>query len=228
MRTMKTTLTALSALALLPLGLLAAGCGSGDTAASGSDTASVGRQATPVAVASPRPAQCGQPTYADTPWAGDSAGNGMWLFGAIYISCVGEPIMVRAADVDRGDWRRGQPSEINGADGTGPGTAVRPGAFLVSDFACNSRKASWGWQMGITLADGSKASVRVQLAACGNTNAVRARFNTDEGQGLTSAVITTETGKRLRVVGERNTSLPGLKYPDGKFAKYMPIYIKAA
>ena len=41
-------------------------------------------------------------------------------------------------------------------------------------------------------------------------------------------VITTETGKRLRVVGKANTGVPDLKYPDGKFAKYMPIYIEAA
>lgn len=222
---MKIPTAALSTFALLPLALVAGGCGSGDTAASGPDATATARQAS--SAGSPGPASsCGQPTTTDLPRSG-----GEYLMGAIYISCIDQPVTLSAADVDPFDWTRdAMPSAINGNGGKGSGTQVRPGAFVVSAFHCNFQANSWGWQMGVTLADGSKASVRVQLRACSNTTAVRARFNTPEGQWLTSAVLTTTSGKRVRVVGMNNTSLPELELtrPAGEFARYMPIFIKAA
>lgn len=221
---MKTPIAAFSTFALLVGALVAAGCGSGDTAASGPDAAAE-RTAAAVAAASPRPTQCGQPEARDTP-EGVSGDNGMWLWGAIYISCVDQPVTVSASGIDRGDWRRGLPTYINGPNGEGSGTEIRPGTFLVSSFACKARASSWGWTLGLRLADGSTATARIELPACGNTSAKRVRFDTMKGP--TSTVVETSTGQRLRLVAKRNTEVPGLKRPDGTYSWYAPIFIEAA
>lgn len=223
---MKTPIGPLSTFALLPLALVAAGCGSGDTAASGPDAATTGRQAAGVAVASPSPTRCGQPEARDTPEGVGGANNGMWLWGAIYISCVDQPVTVSASDIDRGDWRRGLPTYVNGPNGQGSGTQIRPGTFLVSSFACKASSSSWGWTLGLRLADGSAATARAELPACGNTAAKRVRFDTMDGP--TSTVVETSTGQRLRLVARRNTEMPGLKRIDGTYSWYAPIFIEAA
>lgn len=220
--TMKMPIAALGTFALLPGALVADGCGSGDTTASGSGAATE-RQA--AAVASPRPTRCGQPEAKDTP-EGVSGDNGMWLWGAIYISCVDQPVTVSASGISRTDWRRGLPTYINGPNGEGNGTEIRPGAFLVSSFACKADKSSWGWTLGLRLADGSTATARVELPACGKTAAKRVRFNTVDGP--TSTVVETETGQRLRLVAKRNTEIPGLERTDGTYSWYAPIFIEAA
>lgn len=223
----KTPIAALTALAALSLGLVATGCG-GDGSTEGSADMAAGRTA---AAGSPGPATCGQPTTADTPDGGPELTNR----GVIYISCVDQPVTVWAADVDPFDWQQGGPQDdsgrpdlINGPGRTGPGTEIRPGGFVVSGGgACRTTAKSWGWQMGVTLEDGSRGSARVQLPGCpGDPSFVQARFR--NANGPTTVEVTTDTGQRVTLVAKKNTDIPGLKMASGRTERYLPILIEPA
>lgn len=215
---MKTPIAALIALAALSLGLVATGCGGDDTATS----SGVPRQAG-VDAGSPRPMPC--PTLNPKEE------------GILYVSCVDQPVKVWAADVDPYDWHAvGRPDSINGPNNKGPGTEIAPGSFLVGKRACYVWAKTIGWQMGVTLADGSKASARVQISTCLGVKIKKASswettwFNKEGGP--TSVTLTTNTGKRVKLVAKRNSEVPGISQPlefrDAWYYPFSPIFIEAA
>lgn len=230
---MKTPITILSTLAAVSLGLVAAGCGGDDSTA----TSAGGAGTTPARQAaagdgSPGPAPCAKTTYRD----GFSGGD-------IYISCIDQPIRVWASDVDNYDFVYGRyPDEINGPNRsrTGPGTILPPSSHLTSTFNCATQPRSVGWKMGLTFADGSKASVRVQLPVKGwwdgrpvicnelaGEPGFWAEFNTPEGKGLRDVVLTSNTGKRVRLVAKKNIDMPDWTNPGGYVLRYRPIFIQS-
>lgn len=211
----RTPIAALGALAALSLGLVAAGCGGDTTATNAGATGKAGdRQA---AAGSPGPAPCG------TEGIEEGANGGV---GLAYISCVDQPVTVWAASVDPFDWTSdGRPDEINGDNRRGPGTRIGPSAFLLAKTQCNSLgPRSWGWRIGVTLADGSKASARAQLSDCRNLAGMwQPHFNT--ANGPTSVVVTTDTGKRVKLVTKDRKDVPGLRDPDRFY--FFPIFIQS-
>lgn len=211
----KESIAALSALAALSLGLVAAGCGSDTTAANAGAAGTVNdRQA---AGGSPGPAPCG------TEGIEKEANGGV---GFAYISCIDQPVTVWAASVDPFDWTTGgRPDEINGDNRRGPGTRIDPSTFLLAEVQCNSLgPSSWGWRIGVTLADGSKGSARAQLSDCRNLAGMwQPHFNT--ANGPTSVVITTDTGKRVKLVTKGRREVPGLRNPDRFY--FFPIFIRS-
>lgn len=217
---MKTPLGALSVLSLLPLGLVAAGCGSSNPAASGSDTTPVGRQAAPVPVAvRATAAQCGTPNYSETP-------EGQWgksdPSGVIYISCIDQPITLSADQIDPGDWVNGRPDNINGK-------VLPPGGVVVSTFGVNGAHTWWPWRLSMSSPDGGKASVRVHQQNRVYPAAQEARFTGDE---LRTVIVTTSTGQKLRLTAKRNYDYPTLRLPldndTTRYVRYSPILIEPA
>lgn len=213
--TMKTSLTAISAVAALSLGMVATGCGGDDNsrANAGTDSASAGRQA---AAGPPGPAECGTTGI-------EAEATRVKGAGISYISCVDQPVTIWAADVDNFDWATGgRPDKINGR---GPGTTIAPSTFVLSGARCYGLANSWGWRIGVTLDDGSRASVRAQIPECLTRGWwTQTRFNAVDGP--TSVVLTTDSGKRVKLTAKDRNDVQGLQDPRRFF--YTPIFIEAA
>lgn len=213
---MKARITALSILASVALSLVAAGCGGNATTASNPDAAGAetARQGAAAAVAQqPRPKPCGQAHY-------DSlSGQRDILLGAIYISCIDQPVRVREELVEGLDRGTGQNDRL-----------LPPGDYFDTGFLCNSTEGVKAWWVHLTLADESTASATVVVRRCAPSRAasvnVVAHFNTVDGPR--SVVVTTDTGQRLKLVAEENTKIRSLADPrTGRFPPFAPIFIQA-
>ena len=232
--TMKTSLTAISALVVISLGVVASGCGGDDSTATNAGSAGTppARQAA-AGDGSPGPAPCATTTYRD---------GFIGVGGDIYISCIDQPIRVWVSDVDPYDFSdQTYPDRINGPNKarTGPGTVLPPSSHLTNTYRCYIQARSVGWKMGVTFADGSKASVRVQLPVkgwrlgrpliCenGGDPGFWVEFNTPEGKGLMDVVLTSDTGKRVRLVAKKSIDMPDWTSPAGFDLPYRPIFIES-
>lgn len=218
---MKTPIAALSALAALSLGLVAAGCGgSSDGGTTVPATTGADRQAAPVpVVASATPAPCGTPSYSDTPevqWGKNDPS------GVIYISCIDQPITLSADQIDPGDWANGRPDNINGK-------VLAPGGVVVSTFGVNGAHTWWPWRLSMAGPDDGKASVRVHQQNRVYPEAQEARFTGDE---LRTVIVTTSTGQKLKLTAKRNYDYPTLRLPldndTTRYVRYSPILIEPA
>lgn len=217
---MKTPLTAISALVIISLGLVAAGCGGDESTA----TNAGGAGTTPARQAaaddgSPGPAPCGTPSYSDTPevqWGKNDPS------GVIYISCIDQPITLSADQIDPGDWVNGRPDNINGK-------VLAPGGVVVSTFGVNGAHTWWPWRLSIAGPDDGKASVRVHQQNRVYPEAQEARFTGDE---LRTVIVTTSTGQKLRLTAKRNYDYPTLRLPldndTTRYVRYSPILIEPA
>lgn len=220
--TVKIPIATLSALAALSLGLVATGCGGDGSTAGNTGTGTAPARQAADSAGSPGPTPC--PNLKLT-----SKRNGS---GMIYVSCIDQPITVWAKDVDNYDWHQ-RPDLINGPNHSGPGETIPAGAFFLQRTSCYFWARNIGWQMGVTLDDGSKASVRVQISKCNDQNSWRNTwFKTVDGP--TSVVLTTNTGKRVKLVAKLNTDVPGIEQPfkpdpdEDTYYPYNPIFIESA
>ena len=218
---MKTPIAALSALAALSPGLVATGCGGDDSSVGNAGTGTTPARQSAAGDGSPGPAPC--PDLKLTPNRTPAM---------LYVSCIDQPITVWAKDVDNYDWHK-RPDLINGPNRSGPGETIPAGSFFLQPTECYFWARNIGWQMGVTLADGSKASVRVQISYCNGQNSWRDTwFNTIDGP--TSVVLTTNTGQRVKLVAKLNTDVPGIPQPyhpsmdSPLYYPYNPIFIESA
>lgn len=212
----------IAALSTVGLSVLATGCGGDGSSAGGTAPGTAPARQAADGDGSPGPAPC--PNLKLTGKRNS--------YGMLYVSCIDQPITVWAKDVDHYDWHQ-RPDLVNGPNHSGPGEAIPPGSFFLQRTSCFPWARNVGWQMGVTLADGSKASVRVQISQCNGQNSWRDTwFSTINGP--TSVVLTTNTGKRVKLVAKLNQDVPGIERPfkpdpdKATYYPYNPIFIESA
>lgn len=224
---MKSITAALGTSALLSLGLVAAGCGDGNTAGSaGGTTTQADRQAgTPVGERTnlyyPRCGELARPNIDDTPERLTWQSRDGIKKGFIYINCSTEPITLSVDQVDPYDWmsNKQRPNVVNG-------TVVQPRRFHIARSPCNSNARSSKFRLKVGFPDGSKASVRVHLAQPCSSTSDSTTWVTFGGDVKRNVLVTSSTGKQVEFRAPANTWFPNLSLPErGKWAMYAPVAI---
>lgn len=224
---MKSITAALGTSALLVLGLVAAGCGDGNTAGSaGGTTTQADRQAgTPVGERTnlyyPRCGERARPNIDDTPERLTRPSRDGIKKGFIYINCSTQPITLSVDQVDPYDWERRTetPAVVNG-------TVIQPGRFHIARSRCNSNARSHKFRLQVAFADGSDARVRVHLAPPCSNSSDTTTWATFGGDTKRNVFVTSSTGQQVEFRAPANTWFPNLALPEpGEWAMYAPVAI---